>query len=135
MIKKVFLLFIFILLVSSCNNNDEIINDVSFNEIKLDNVIFDEDKNVSSIEIIDVPAEIKIGHFSSFNIKFKINYVDETVSYKRITEEMFSEELLEEFLNPGDKYFDFVYKNNHISLRFKLIESENPVYFNVEFKD
>ena len=135
MIKKVFLLFIFILLVSSCNNNDEIINDVSFNEIKLDNAIFDEDKNVSSIEIIDVPAEIKIGHFSSFNIKFKINYVDETVSYKRITEEMFSEELLEEFLNPGDKYFDFVYKNNHISLRFKLIESENPVYFNVEFKD
>ena len=94
-----------------------------------DSCIFPNNKDVSSIQILDVPSKIEIGHFNTAGIKLKINYVDRSSSYVRVTESLFDESVLDEFVKPGDKYFDFIYRGNHISLKFKLVESNTPVYY------
>lgn len=98
--------------------------------------LLDENNFVSSLQIIDVPTEeIEIGYFSNANIKLEATYIDGTKAYKTITEEFFGESDLEKLKTPGKKHFEFVYKNNHMSLDITLKKPENPARFRVEFKD
>ena len=132
MTKKFNLLIIlvFVFILASCGNNK-----TSKPEIMVPGFV-DESRDVTSVRIIDVPSEpIQIGHFSNANIKLEATYTDGTKSYKTITEEFFREEDLELLKTPGEKYFEFLYKNNHLALRFTLVGAVTTPRFQVIFKD
>jgi len=98
--------------------------------------IIDSSKTISTLEIVDVPNEpIDIGRFRWAGIKLKATYTDGTTSYKDVTEDMFSEDQKPLFLVPGEAYFDFVYRGNHLPLRFTLVEVSKPSYWPVTFYD
>lgn len=125
------LILVFVFILASCNNNKK----TSKPGIMVPGFV-DESRDVTSVRIIDVPSEpIQIGHFSNANIKLEATYTDGTKSYKTITEEFFREEDLELLKTPGEKYFEFLYKNNRLALRFTLVEAISTPRFQVIFKN
>ena len=131
MTKKFNLLFILVMMfvLASCSNKPKTTGFMVPGFV-------DETKNVSSLRIIDVPDKpIEIGQFSNANIKLEATYTDGTKSYKTITEEFFAEEDLPQLKTPGEKSFEFLYKNNHLVLKFTLVEAKSTPRFQVIFKD
>lgn len=133
--KKIMLFITTILLLFllvSCNNNNNNSND----DIETIVPSVFKNPNVSKLEFVNVPNQaIEIGHFSEQNIKLKATYLDGSTSYQKVTEALFSDDELEKFLTPGEKFFDFIYKGGHLPLRFTLKESQTPIYFTVTFKN
>ena len=131
MTKKFNLLFILVMMfvLASCSNKPKTRGFMVPGFV-------DETKNVSSVRIIDVPDKpIEIGQFSNANIKLEATYTDGTKSYKTITEEFFAEEDLPQLKIPGEKSFEFLYKNNHLVLKFTLVEAKSTPRFQVIFKE
>ena len=84
--------------------------------------VTDPDNEVVSLEFVDVPDEIKIGYFKDAGIKLKVTYMDGGTRLFKVEESIFQEDEMLEFVRAGDKYFDFLYKGNHVPLKFKLVE-------------
>ena len=98
-----------------------------------DSDYFDINKEVSNIKLTNVPKKIQIGYLRQANIILEITYSDGTIDEKVINESFFPKEMYEELQKEGDKYFDFVYKNKHIPLKFKLVKAEVPMTYKVDF--
>ena len=97
---------------------------------------FSNDKEVTDIRIKNVPKDpIEIGYFSQAGITLEVSYIDGKKQTFPVTEGLFPKEDLNEFKTPGDKYFDIIFKNKHIALKFTLKEPEVKVVFKVRFLD
>ncbi|MBP5445685.1 MAG: hypothetical protein J6Y28_05900 [Acholeplasmatales bacterium] len=96
---------------------------------------FDTRKQVSDVKITNVPKQIKLGYLASENITLNVSYLDGTKSSYHITEEFFPKEALPELKTEGDKNFDFIYKGNHMPLKFKHVASTVPMTYEVKFLD
>lgn len=94
---------------------------------------FDSLKEVSDITISNVPKQIQIGYITQANIILDIKYVDGSKDEKLITESFFPKSYYSELLTEGNKYFDFVYKEKHIPLKFKLVKAKVPMTYKVDF--
>lgn len=94
---------------------------------------FDNDKEVSNIKLTNVPKQIQIGYLRQANIVLEISYADGTKDKKLLNESFFPKNLYGELQKEGNKYFDFVYKNKHIPLKFKLVKANVPMTYKVDF--
>lgn len=94
---------------------------------------FDTLKEISDIKITNVPKQIQIGYITQANIILEISYADGTKDEKLITESFFPKNFYSELLTEGNKYFDFVYKEKHIPLKFKLVKAKVPMTYKVDF--
>lgn len=144
MMKKIYrflLVLLVVITLASCSkkatkddNNNSNDNNISKYEPLVTS--FNHNKSIKQLKFINIPEEaIQIGYFGSSNILLEAEYTDGTTDRIHITEKMFSEDKLDEFKTPGKKYFDFIYMNNHIPLRFELKEAETPAKFTVNFVD
>ncbi|MBO7079998.1 MAG: hypothetical protein J6W64_09350, partial [Bacilli bacterium] len=98
-----------------------------------DSDYFDNNKEVSNIKLTNVPKKIQIGYITQANIILEISYADGTKDEKLITESFFPKNCYSELLIEGNKNFDFVYKQKHIPLKFKLVKAKVPMTFKVDF--
>ncbi len=128
---------LFALSLISCGSKDSKNDDVVYSvPVATDIIELNNNNNaIQSIELEDVPKDkIEISYFSNAGIKLKINYVDGSNATVPVDEGFFLD-YYEEFLTPGKKYFDLVYKNNHIPLKFELVEPIVPALLQVYFYD
>ena len=144
--KKLFKLstiFLLALTLAACsgkkNNDNNTPNDLEENTlVKYEPIVdsFSADKAITNMEFINVPTEpIEIGKFAYSNIILQANFIDGTKERMHVTESFFRSEQLADFKTPGQKYYDFLYKGNHIPLRFELKEAKTYPTFTVEFRD
>ena len=131
--KKILLLLSIIITsisLISCTNKNTKTNELSIDYV---NDIFS-NPNVKTLEFVNVPNEaIEIGHFAEQKILLKATYIDSSIKYMHVTESLFSKDELEQFLTPGQKHFDFLYKGNHIALKFSLKEAKLPTFYTVTY--
>ena len=131
-IMYIFIILSLLLCISGCKKKKKIFH----NSYEFADQYFDNDKEVSDIKIKNIPKKsIEIGYFSQAGIELEISYVDGKKQIYPVTEALFPKEDISEFKTPGDKYFDLVFKNKHIALKFSLIEPEVKVVFKVRFID
>lgn len=129
----IFTILSLFLCITGCKKNN---NKVFHNSYELAEQYFSNDAEVSDIKIKNVPkSPIEIGYFSQAGIELEVSYVDGSKQTYPLTEGLFPKEDLIEFKTPGDKYFDIVFKNKHIALKFTLVEPEVKVVFKVRFLD
>ena len=106
------------------------------NSYEVSDSYFSKSEEISNIKITNVPKEeIEIGYFGHAGITLEVNYVNGDKETYPITEKFFSEDIIGEFLVPGDKYFDIVYKGNHLPLKFTLVPAKVLPKYEVNFYD
>lgn len=133
--KKLYALIMILSLlfvITGCKKNNGIKRPI---DIDHSITYFGSAKGVSDITITNVPKEIKIGYFASANIKLVITYLDGIKEEQHITEKFLPKAYLEDLKTEGDKYFDFIYKEKHIPLKFKQVAADVPMYYSVDFVD
>lgn len=92
------------------------------------------DSEVSEVKFKNVPkTPIEIGYFSNQKIYLEVSFVDGSKENIHVTEDFFPKDCIKEFKIPGEKYFDCLFKGQHIPLKFSLKENVNPIAFKVEF--
>ena len=95
---------------------------------------FDKQIEISEISLKGIPAEpIEIGYFSFAGIYLDVKYIDGTTQKITVTEKLFPESALKDFTTPGMKYFDLVYKQKHMALKFELVEPTTVIKYKVTF--
>ena len=131
-ILAIFTILSLFLCITGCKKKEKVFH----NSYELADQYFSNDEEVSDIKIKNVPkSPIEIGYFSKAGIELEISYVGGNKQTYPVTEMLFPKEDMQEFKTPGDKYFDIVFKNKHIPLKFTLIEPEVKVVFKVRFLD
>ena len=141
--KKILNLFIFLglmLVLFGCGSKKNSTTAKKTNTYVFKNVYeiedssFDKQVEITDIKLKGIPeAPIEIGYFSFAGIALEVNYIDGTTKIITVTEKLFPESSLKEFTTPGKKYFDLVYKQKHMALRFELVEPTTAVKYKVTF--